>query len=233
MVYLLPFGVINIGSLYAFDNDGVVMKNKFLVEAFQTPNRVSKKLRNYFEPLPIDPYIDGNFRFRAYSTYSLKDNWIKRLPHTSFEQPKDVNKLLGGVVRDYQALDLAIDQEAEFQHLLHSFVDRTRINTDKAIIAVHQIRVISSKDHLGTPAPEGVHRDGNEFVGIYCVTRKNIIGGFTQLFSSPGERPHMYTVLEENQFIILDDKRYYHYVSETIANEEGKKGVRDVFVFTA
>ena len=43
----------------------------------------------------------------------------------------------------------------------------------------------------------------------------------------------MNTVLEENQFVILNDRRFFHHISETLSNIEGQKGVRDVFVFTA
>ncbi len=43
-------------------------------------------------------------------------------------------------------------------------------------MGIHQIRVVASKDEQGEPAPEGIHKDGFDYVGIFCINRDGISG---------------------------------------------------------
>lgn len=211
------------------------MQNKFLIEAFQTPESVAKTLLPYFGELPNDPYVDANVRFRSYARFSLSETGsVTRLPHAPFMQSSEVNRVVGDVERHFAPMSDAMVALPEFQHLLHSFASATGLELTGGNVDVHQIRVTCSASDTSAPAPEGIHQDGFRFVGIFCVQRKNIAGGFTQIYSSPvDQHPHLNTVLEPNQFIILDDQRYYHHISETLSSQAGEEGVRDVFVFTA
>ncbi|NGN99842.1 2OG-Fe dioxygenase family protein [Grimontia sp. S25] len=211
------------------------MQNKFLIEAFQTPENVASTLLPYFGELPKDPYVDSDVRFRSYARFSLSDKGdIVRLPHAPFMQSSEVNRVVGDIERHFEPMSDDMIDLPEFHHLLKSFASATGLEHTGANIDVHQIRVTCSANDTSAPAPEGIHQDGFRFVGIFCVQRKNIAGGFTQIFSSPvDQHPHLNTVLEPNQFIILDDQRYYHHISETLSSNRGEEGVRDVFVFTA
>lgn len=210
------------------------MKNKILIEAFQTPSNVAHQLSPYFENLPADKYVDSDHRYRSYARFQAGKTELNRLPHTTFTQSIEFNRVVGDVERDFAEMDNAMVETPYFQHILKSFMDKTGTDKDHSIVDVHQIRVTCDSNATSAPAPEGIHQDGYRFVGIYCVQRKNISGGFTQIFMSPVEQhPHLNTVLEENQFVILNDSRFFHHISETLSSEPGKKGVRDVFVFTA
>ncbi|MCV2402512.1 2OG-Fe dioxygenase family protein [Marinomonas sp. C2222] len=209
------------------------MKNKLLLAAFQIPHNFHSELGMYFEQLPVDPYIDGDYRLRGYSRYQKKGDSYTRLPHTPFCQSSNINRLVGDVQRDFSPMDEHIDHTDELQHLLRSFAEYT-LGGEDGVIEAHQIRVTCDAQQAGNPAPEGIHQDGFNFVGICCLKRQDISGGNTKIFTdSEGEDLHINTVLEEGQFIIFNDQRYYHYVSETLSEQQGKKGVRDVFVFTA
>ncbi|MGF1707431.1 2OG-Fe dioxygenase family protein [Enterovibrio baiacu] len=211
------------------------MQNTFLIEAFQTPSEVADTLTPYFSSLERDPYVDSDVRFRSYARFSLSSSGeISRLAHAPFMQSSDVNRVVGDVLREFAPMSDDMINTQAFQHLLKSFASATGIEKDGTQVDVHQIRVTCSVDDTSAPAPEGIHQDGFRFVGIFCVQRKNIAGGFTQIFTSPVEQhPHLNTVLEPNQFIILDDARYYHHISETLSSQSGEEGIRDVFVFTA
>ncbi|ARV72412.1 2OG-Fe dioxygenase family protein [Vibrio campbellii] len=209
-------------------------ENKFLLEAFQVPSEVATGVSPYFDLLPPDKYINSGHRFRTYARFQSEDKEIIRLPHSKFIQSADINRVLGGVERDFSEMSREMIETEEFQHLLKSFMERTGAIDDHSVVDVHQIRVTCDHDSTSAPAPEGIHQDGFNYVGIFCVRRENISGGYTQIYSSPvDQHPHMNTVLEENQFVILNDKRFFHHISETLSSIEGKKGVRDVFVFTA
>ncbi|NOI68598.1 2OG-Fe dioxygenase family protein [Vibrio sp. 99-8-1] len=210
------------------------MENKFLIEAFQTPESIAPQLSPYFDNLPTDKYVDSDHRYRAYARFQLCDSTLTRLPHSTFIQSSKFNRIVGDVERDFAEMDNEMIETPYFQHILKSFMQRTGTDKDHSVVDVHQIRVTCDSDATSAPAPEGIHQDGYRFVGIFCVQRKNITGGFTQIFMSPVEQhPHLNTVLEENQFVILNDSRFFHHISETLSSEAGQKGVRDVFVFTA
>ncbi|OEE61767.1 hypothetical protein A1OO_12375 [Enterovibrio norvegicus FF-33] len=211
------------------------MQNKFLIEAFQTPDAVSQTLLPYFSRLSKDPYVDSDVRFRSYARFAIDtEGEIMRLPHKAFMQSSDVNRVVGDVERHFAPMDDGMVTLPEFAHLLRSFTAATGLEHTGGEVDVHQIRVTCSAQDTSAPAPEGIHQDGFRFVGIFCVQRQNIAGGFTQIFTSPVEQhPHLNTVLEPNQFVIIDDQRYYHHISETLSSESGQEGVRDVFVFTA
>lgn len=210
------------------------MQNKFLIEAFQTPDQVAQNLASYFDDLPCDDFVDSDHRFRSYARFQAFENGVERLPHSSFIQSSEFNRVVGDVERHFGPMNDDMVATPEFKHLLASFIERTKVDLDESIVDVHQIRVTCSNGTTSAPAPEGIHQDGYRFVGIFCVQRKNISGGFTQIFASPVEQhPHLNTVLEENQFVILDDARYFHHISETLSNLSDEKGIRDVFVFTA
>jgi hypothetical protein len=209
------------------------MKNNFLLAAFQIPENFYHAVECYFDRLPKDPYIDGDYRFRAYARYEKKGRKFSRLPHARFCQSAGINHLVGGVERDFSPLSDSLDDSEELQHLLRSFSEYT-LGANDGVIDVHQIRVTCDENNIGSPAPEGIHQDGFNYVGICCLKRQDIDGGNTRIFTDvSGKNLHIDTVLEEDQFIIFNDQRYYHYVSETLSKHKGKEGVRDVFVFTA
>ncbi|RXJ71836.1 hypothetical protein CS022_14855 [Veronia nyctiphanis] len=211
------------------------MHNKFLIEAFQTPDNVAEVLGGYYDELPSDPYVDSDIRFRSYAHFQAHEGGLtERLPHKPFTQSSQFNRVVGDIERHFEPMSDEMVQTAEFRHLVDSFVERTGIDKVNGHFDVHQIRVTCDEDATSAPAPEGIHQDGFRYVGIFCVQRRNISGGYTQIFSSPvDQHPHLNTVLEENQFIILNDSRYFHHISETLSSKAGEKGVRDVFVFTA
>ncbi|OCH78256.1 hypothetical protein A6E14_05400 [Vibrio genomosp. F10] len=210
------------------------MENKILIDAFQTPNEVAPTLCPYFDDLPVDKYVDSDHRFRSYARFKANKEGVERLPHCTFNQSSEFNRLVGDVERDFAEMDHDMVNTVYFQHLLKSFMQKTGTDKDSSVVEVHQIRVTCDSDATSSPAPEGIHQDGYRFVGIFCVQRKNITGGFTKIYMSPVEQhAHLNTILEENQFVILNDSRFFHYISETLSSEAGKKGVRDVFVFTA
>lgn len=210
------------------------MKESFLIEAFQTPSTCALNLGSFFDDLSADPYLKSNCRFRAFSQYQKINGQFEKLDTSTFIQSSEVNRLIGDVERQFEEIVPELDQHPDFQHLLDCFLEHTHVDTSKQPIGVHQIRVVCSHDHAGSPAPEGIHQDGFDFVGIFCVKRDNVAGAFTQIFSSPvAQHPHLSSTLEENQFIIFNDRRYYHYVTETMPEKQDQPGLRDVFVFTA
>jgi hypothetical protein len=186
----------------------------------------------FFDDLPVDPYIQGHFRRRRFSRFAGTPENLTRLEHKYFVQSSQVNKLAGGVKRDFAELANGLLELGEFHRLIAAFIDFSKIDPLVCEMGVHQIRIVASRDEQGEPAPEGIHQDGFDFVGIFCIKRHAISGGETHLYRAKDEPPIFDKILQPGEFVMVNDRTLYHYASP-VAPEGDGKGERDVFVITA
>jgi len=189
---------------------------------------------NYFKNMPFDPYVKGDFRKRRFSSIK-KDHFgnFEVMPHKKFIQSSNVNDLLGDVEREYDELELELIYSAEFKKIVDAFTELTGVNMYLTEVGIHQMRVLSSLYIKGEPAPEGRHKDGFDYIGIFCARRSQVSGAKSELFlNKDDEKPILEKILGENEMLIVNDREVYH--NATKLNPTGTDcGYRDVFVFTA
>src|SRR5215469_11640893 len=179
----------------------------------RTANIDFSVFRPSFTNLPLDPYIQGTFRRRRFSRFTGPAENLSRLAHKYFEQSISVNKLAGGIKRDFPELEDQLVALPEFQTLVTRFVDFSKIDPETAEIGIHQIRIIASPEEVGEPAPEGIHKDGFDFVGIFCIDRRNLVGAETHLYEDPNAAPIFAKELHPGEFVLVNDRRLYHFTS--------------------
>src|SRR4029077_501109 len=92
----------------------------------------------YFDNLPRDPYIQGKFRLRRFSRFQGSPEDLKRMEHKYFEQSAAVNKLAGGVKRDFAELEDQLFALPDFKMLVARFIDFSKINLETTEIGIHQ-----------------------------------------------------------------------------------------------
>ena len=181
--------------------------------------------------MPIDPYIKGNYRSRRLSGFTVSGNQLIKLPHGYLFQSKEYNPLVGDIKREFAELDDALIELDIFRNLLLAFSDSCKLHPE-AEIGVHQIRTICSPDNLGNPAPEGIHQDGTDFIGIFSVARENIIGGEAHLYTAKKEKPIFKKVLQPGELLLFNDHEFFHFATP-IKPEALAPGTMDVFVLTS
>lgn len=184
----------------------------------------------FFDHLPRDPYLEGNYRFRRLSHFQMEGDRLVQLPHTAFFQSKAYNSLLGDVTREYEELKDELIQLPDFQTMVLEFFKFCQQCSPSNEIGVHQIR-ITADQQVGNPAPEGIHRDGVDVIGIICVNRQGILGGETHLYQKKDRGPVFAKVLSPGEFLIVNDRQFFHFTTP-IQAEGAEPGVRDVFVLT-
>ena len=188
----------------------------------------------YFEDMPYDPYVKGNFRMRRFSSIKKDDlgNW-KILPHKTFTQTADVNDLLGDVVREYEEIDEKLIKSKQFEHIVKGFVNLSGINPYITEMGIHQMRILCSEYIKGEPAPEGRHQDGFDYVGIFCARRVKVTGGVSELFLNKDDtKPILKKTLRQNELLVVNDREVFHNATK-LSQVDLELGYRDVFFFTA
>ncbi len=189
------------------------------------------QFKQFFNNLPVDPYLEGNYRFRRLSHFQISGDRLVKLPHRRLFQSKEYNPILGDVVREYEELEDGLIELKDFQKVIWEFFQFCQLCTEHNEVAVHQIRTTATSQQIGNPAPEGIHRDGVDLVGIFSCNREGIEGGETHLYKERNGCPAISKVLHPGEFLVFRDDQYFHYTSP-VTTSGVEQGVRDVFVFT-
>ncbi|MBU7582331.1 MAG: 2OG-Fe dioxygenase family protein [Nostoc sp. TH1S01] len=185
----------------------------------------------FFNNLPVDPYIKGNYRLRRLSRFTVSGDQLIKLPHGYLFQSKAYNPLLGDIKREFSELEDGIIELDIFKKMVLAFSDSCKLHPE-AEIGVHQIRTICSAENMGNPAPEGIHQDGTDFIGIFSVARENIQGGETHLYTAKKEKPVFSKVLNPGELLLVNDHEFFHFTTPIKPQTHGL-GIRDVFVLTS
>ncbi len=207
-------------------------------------NTYNKIISKSFNRLPNTNHKDGKYRLRRYSVIELRTtHWngeeqatIERLPQRTFVQNNNLNNFQGNVVRKFEEIEEDVLQNEGFKEICLAF--RHSYNfTDGQELEVHQLRVVVLDNEFpdGTPvAPEGVHRDGFDYIAMIGINRNNISGGELMVYESKDGKPMIKTELKNGQIIMLNDKEFFHYASVINRVDKSKKeGHGDWFIICA
>lgn len=199
---------------------------------FKKVNSINlEDIKPFFNNLPVDPYIKGNYRYRRLSRFIVSGNELIKLPHGYLFQSKEYNPLVGDIKREFAELDDALIELESFRKIVLAYSDSCKLHPE-AEIGVHQIRTTCSQSNYGNPAPEGIHKDGTDFIGIFSVARENLQGGETHLYTAKKEKPVFSKVLNPGEMLLINDHEFFHFTSP-IKPTSDKEGIRDVFVLTS
>lgn len=195
-----------------------------------TPHLDLGVIQDTFSEIPTDVHFGGSDRYRTQSRMKYSNGKIKRLEVAPLFQSSDINKLenYGGIKRDYDELPEGIEENDEFVKLVEAWAaDRFGPEFD---FSAHQIRTVNG----GDPVPEGRHRDGYEFVGVFVANRWNLTrdSATTTVWDiHTDEVLYGPQALEAGQMVVFDDRRVIHDASPLSPAGAGQAG-RDVFILT-
>jgi hypothetical protein len=188
--------------------------------------------------LDLDSHMadGGRYRRRRHSVFaSGPDGAIRREPHRPHFQALDYNPLNGGVARWFAPVtDAAADSHAmrtilEFSRALFASLAP---DVPRWKIEVHQFRIEARVGTVGRPTPEGLHRDGVDYVLVLLVDRSNIASGTTSIHAPDGRELGRFTLTEPLDAALVDDARVSHGVTAVEAIDPSAPAYRDVLVVT-
>jgi hypothetical protein len=187
-----------------------------------------------WEDMPKDEHLrdGGRYRRRRHSSFIFENNQLVQTPHRAHWQPLDYNALHGGMERWFEPVLYQTVCKSSWAKIILALAktsNQLRGEEMRWCIEAHQFR-IDTTDGIGRPTPEGAHRDGVDFVGVFMIKRVNIKGGETRVFDAQSPLGERFTLTQPWSLLLLDDARVIH--ESTPIQPLGSSGYRDTLVIT-
>jgi hypothetical protein len=187
--------------------------------------------------LELDTYMadKGRYRRRRHAVFAATAQTIERQPHQPHYQTLDYNPLHGGIERWFEPVAEHIAGGACLQTILgfcRALFDRLAPGVPRWRIEVHQFRIEARAGEAGQPTPEGMHRDGVDYVLVLLINRRNIASGTTMIRNVETGKQGSFTLTEPFDAVLVDDVRVYHGVTPVQPVDPAAPAYRDVLVVT-
>ena len=188
--------------------------------------------------MPRDHYMadGGRYRRRRHATLSVAPFATQATleAHQPHYQSVDYNPLNGGIARHYERIAGTIVRGPTMSALfaLCSKVFGQLSPGRNWHVEVHQFRIEADAAQSGQPTPEGVHRDGVDYVLVMMVKRHNIREGTTTIHGPDAKQLASFTLTEALDMTLVDDHRCLHGVTPVVPLDLSGPAYRDVLVVT-
>jgi hypothetical protein len=203
-----------------------------------TPIGSDEEFLDSWNRLEQDQYMadGGTYRKRRHATYAIQNvgEAARLMPYQPHYQTADYNPLNGGVARYFAPIlddlhhSLTLAALLEFGNSVFSQIT----GNHHWHIELHQFRIEARDGKLGKPTPEGVHRDGVDFVIVVMIKRVNIDSGATTIFDLDNRLLGEFTLRETFDMVLVNDRRVYHGVTPITPLDPDQEAFRDVLVIT-
>ena len=185
-----------------------------------------------------DPYLEqvGRMRRRRHAVFSVQaDGSFALEPRQPHFQSLAYNRLQGDLERWFEPLADAAASSASLAAILRfgaACFGPMAPEVRSWKVEVHQFRIEATLDHAGEPTPEGVHRDGVDYVLVLLVARHNIARGTTTVHTPDGRTLGEFTLTVPLDTALVDDARVLHGVTPVTPLDPSAPAYRDVLVVT-
>jgi hypothetical protein len=193
-----------------------------------------------WDDLGVDTYMadGGRYRRRRFAAFRASSAGIVRKPHQPHYQSRDYNPLNGGIERWFEPVTEAVAEHPALRAILrtsHALFDRMTLDALRPAawhVEVHQFRIETRLGEEGRPTPEGMHRDGVDWVLVLMVRRENVASGETTIYDLQKRPLGSFTLTAPLDSALVDDSRVYHGVTPVVPLDPQRPAYRDVLVVT-
>ncbi|WP_408641152.1 2OG-Fe dioxygenase family protein [Flavisphingomonas formosensis] len=179
----------------------------------------------------------GRYRRRRHAVFEASGRDFVRKPHQPHFQSRDYNPLNGDVQRWFDPVESAVADSAIlrsiFQRLTPLFSTLDGRNISGCWHSeMHQFRIEASPTEIGRPTPEGLHRDGVDWVLVLLISRENVDEGVTEIGGNDEQPLGRFMLRDPGDAVLLDDRRIRHGVTPIKVAFPAHPAHRDVLVVT-
>jgi hypothetical protein len=198
-------------------------------------------LRDDYNHLPPDEHLPGNnavYRYRRYDSFYFHPmtGRLHLLPHQPYFQNKDINPVTGGIQRDFAPLRAATVENPFLRELIRFNFEQFPLHEierayDTWQVDVHEILVTADPNTEGHPTPEGIHKDGAEFVTVHLALLDNADGGEVTIYDDSKQPLDSFRLHNELDSYLFDDARLWHGVTPITSADGVNPAVRGILTF--
>jgi hypothetical protein len=189
-----------------------------------------------WDDLGLDLYMadGGRYRRRRHAVFTRDREGLSRQPHRAHYQSRDYNTLNGGIARWFEPVKdkIAAHPILQVELALAYQVFNQATPHDGWEIELHQFRITAAAGGEGRPTPEGMHRDGVDFVMVMLVRRENVQSGETMIEDTGKNLLGSFTLTHPMDATFVDDHRVLHGVTPIVPIDPDRPAWRDVLVAT-
>jgi hypothetical protein len=178
----------------------------------------------------------GRYRRRRHGVFRVdKGGRLAREPHQAHWQGRDFNPLNGGIERWFAPIEEEFGRSVSLSTII-AWCERCFGACAPATMSwrveVHQFRIEARSDMVGLPTPEGMHRDGVDYVLVLLIDRTNIASGTTTIADLEGRALGSFTLGAAFDAALVEDGRVQHGVTPVEPVDPRCPAHRDVLVVT-
>jgi hypothetical protein len=193
-----------------------------------------------WDDLGVDTYMadGGRYRRRRFAVFRATAEAITGKPHQPHYQSRDYNPLNGDVERWFDPVKPEIAGHPALRAVLDTCFRLFHGLTPAATrplswhVEIHQFRIEANAAEAGQPTPEGMHRDGVDWVLVLLIGRVNIRSGETTIADQRRHPLGSFTLTDPLDAAVTDDNRVHHGVTAVTPLDPAQPGHRDVLVVT-
>lgn len=188
--------------------------------------------------LEVDTYMGdgGRYRRRRFGVWVAdRQGPIARGAHQPHYQTVSYNTLNGGIERWFTPITGEVGDGASMCTILEycrALFGRLAPDIGQWHIEAHQFRIEAKPGEQGKPTPEGMHRDGVDYVLVLLINRRNIASGTTTVHDLDKRALGSFTLTDPLDAALVDDARCYHGVTPVEPENPALPAYRDVLVVT-
>lgn len=191
-----------------------------------------------WQRMPMDRYMadGGRYRRRRHAVFAVTaDGTATPQPRQPHYQSRDYNPLNGGIQRWFAPVETEVMDNPVLHALMRlcaRVFGQLASDVERWHVELHQFRVEAKADMPAQPTPEGVHRDGVDFVLVLLANRHNVASGTTHIQGPDGSELGSFTLSDAGDCVLLDDHRVLHGVTPIEPLQPGAPAHRDALVIT-
>ena len=228
--------------MHALDAQGFAQVEAGSMRAMTEPAGLAdwQGFADSWDDLGLDRFMadGGRYRRRRFAAFAVGGGQIRRKPRQPHYQSRDYNALNGGIARWFEPVTDAIGAHPATTAILgvcdalFTGLTTPELRPERWHVEMHQFRIEARPDVEGQPTPEGLHRDGVDWVLVLLVRRENVERGETNITDLQRSLVSSFTLTEPMDAALVDDSRVFHGVTAIRPIDPSRPAFRDVLVVT-
>lgn len=192
-----------------------------------------------FADLPGDAYLPsgGKYRRRRYGRFRFvpRSGELTPLPHVDYFQSADINRVTGGIIRKFGPILEGTFANPFLRELIRFDFDQFPLGLAERQsvweVQAHLIRVTASAEEPGHPTPEGIHRDGAEYVSVHLAELLNARGGDVSIYDDDRRLLASFRLENIMDCYLFQDASLWHQASAISPVDAAHQAVRGILTF--